>query len=359
MAGNRSRGVFSRICRRCLGSYLFRAGKIWNHVPDSLRLLSPGRAYGRHLHAVARLHAERKQFFATFFLRNRAELELMRRLLGQKSVGSTINIAVLACSKGAEVYSVLWALHSTRPDLKFRIHAIDISQEILNFARKGVYWFDRRDVSTGKVDTDVANQNDLALNTSKDQNAPVFGRMTSDELESMFEIEGNQAKVRSWLKEQITWLRGDAGDPALASVLGPQDIVLANRFLCHMDVNAAEKCLRNIARLVKPGGYLFVSGIDLNVRTKVARDLGWKPVPDLIRDIHEGDPSLRQGWPLQYWGLEPFWDDRSDWSIRYASVFQIGEASSGHVKQSSSGGDELHRVTPPALTQRVATRCVL
>src|SRR5262249_30318294 len=110
---------------------------------------------------------------------------------------------------------------------------------------------------------------------------------------------------------------------------------------------------------VKPGGYLFVSGIDLNVRTKVARDLGWKPVPDLIRDIHEGDPSLRQGWPLQYWGLEPFWDDRSDWSIRSASVFQIGEASSARVKQSSSGGDELHRVTPPALTQRVATGCVL
>jgi len=28
--------------------------------------------------------------------------------------------------------------------------------------------------------------------------------------------------------------------------------------------------LRNLARLVKPGGYLFVSG----VRSKVARDLG-------------------------------------------------------------------------------------
>jgi hypothetical protein len=53
--------------------------------------------------------------------------------------------------------------------------------------------------------------------------------------------------------------------------------------------------------------------------------MGWKPVPDLIKEIHEGDPSLRQGWPLEYWGLEPFWDDRSDWKFRYASVFQIGQ----------------------------------
>ena len=104
-------------------------------------------------------------------------------------------------------------------------------------------------------------------------------------------------------------------------------MVVANRFLCHMEPAAAERCLRNIARLVKPGGYLFVSGIDLDVRTRVARGMGWKPVSDMIRDIHEGDPSLRRGWPLEYWGLEPFCDDRSDWRIRYASVFQIGDVS--------------------------------
>jgi hypothetical protein len=37
--------------------------------------------------------------------------------------------------------------------------------------------------------------------------------------------------------------------------------------------------------MVKPDGYLFVSGVDLDVRTKVARDLGWKPVSDLLREI--------------------------------------------------------------------------
>jgi hypothetical protein len=50
----------------------------------SLRFLSPGQAYGRDLHALVRLHAERKQYFGSFFLGNRAELELMQRLADTK-----------------------------------------------------------------------------------------------------------------------------------------------------------------------------------------------------------------------------------------------------------------------------------
>jgi hypothetical protein len=42
-----------------------------------------------------------------------------------------------------------------------------------------------------------------------------------------------------------------------------------------MDSEAAEKCMRNVcvtfARLISLDGYLFVSGIDLDIRTKIAR----------------------------------------------------------------------------------------
>jgi hypothetical protein len=97
--------------------------------------------------------------------------------------------------------------------------------------------------------------------------------------------------VRPWLKEGVIWLRGDAGDPELVGLLGPQDMVVANRFLCYMEPAAAERCLRKVARLVKSGGCLFVSGIDLDVRTRLAQEMGWEPIADLIQDIHEGDPS--------------------------------------------------------------------
>ena len=72
-----------------------------------------------------------------------------------------------------------------------------------------------------------------------------------------------------------------------------------------------------------PGGYLFVSGVDLDVRTNVAIDLGWEPVPELMAEIHDGDPLVRADWPWHWWGLEPLDRRRNDWQTRYASVFRV------------------------------------
>ncbi len=152
---------------------------------------------------------------------------------------------------------------------------------------------------------------------------PIFERMSEKEMQGMFDNEGEKVKIKSWIKEGITWHVGDAGDAEIVDVFGPQDIVVANRFLCHMDPPDAERCLRNIARLVKPGGYHFVSGIDLDIRTRLAGDMKWKPVVDLIEDIHNGDPSLRDSWPWGYWTLEPLNKRRKDWKVRYASAFRV------------------------------------
>jgi chemotaxis methyl-accepting protein methylase len=301
--------------------------RIWVRIPTSLRVRSPGRAYGRYLHVLVQRLAERGQgrsAYGTFFFRNRPELELMCRLLGPATPGSSLDISVFACSKGAEVYSILWAIRTARPDLTVNIKAVDISGEILKFAERGIYFRNGPELLKPGGPEGAA---ELAEVTWKGQRRSIFERMTGEEVAAMFEVEGHQAKIRSWLREGITWLTADANDPELNRVLGPQDMVVANRFLCHMDPQAAEKCLRNIARLVKPGGYLFVSGIDLEVRTSVAREQGWRPVPDLLKEVHEGDCSLRNGWPLEWWGLEPFCHDRSDWKFRYASVFQIGKAA--------------------------------
>ena len=255
----------------------------------------------------------------------------MCRLLGEKAPGARVDICVLACSKGAEVYSILWAIRTARPDLKVKTLAIDISRDIVDFAREGVY--SRREPSpqSEAPPGDATGAEKLAWNTYRDQgprqDVSIFERMTESEQRAMFELEGDQARVRPWLKDGITWLVGDAGDPELARRLGPQDIVVANRFLCHMEPPAAEKCLRNLARLVRPGGHLFVSGVDLDVRTNAAKCLGWSPVTTLMREVHEGDGSLTGGWPFGWHGLEPFCDDFADWRIRYASVFQVGESS--------------------------------
>jgi chemotaxis methyl-accepting protein methylase len=294
--------------------------------------------YGRHLHEIAHLQAERRQYFATFFLRNRPELELIRKLAGQRPHSSGLNVAVLACSKGAEVYSIAWAIRSAHPDLKLRIHAVDISDEIVRFAQMGIYSLG----SAGNSSDDrkagqAAQTGDVNRNTARDQNAWIFERMSREEIDAMFDIEGDKARVKPWLRAGITWTSGDATAPGMVEAIGSQDIVVANNFLCHMKPAVSENCLRNIARIVKPGGYLCVSGIDLDVRTKIARELGWRPVTDLLKEIHEGDTSLRRGWPFEYWGLEPF-QDRPDWAIRYCSVFQIGEPPSLGLRLDSEEG---------------------
>jgi SAM-dependent methyltransferase len=284
------------------GFYLRLNKRIWRRLPSQVRNLYPVRSYGAWLHRLVCLSASRQQYFGTFFLRNRPALELMRRLAQQREHGSTLKIAVLGCSIGAEVYSILWTIRSGLPDSKVLFDAVDISKEILNFAEKGTYTPD----------------------ASQLVGASIFERLTEAERVEMFDWQGDQAKVKSWLREGITWHLRDAADPELISILGSQDIVVASNFLCHMARTDAEKCLRNIAQLVSPGGYLFVSGVDLDVRTKTALDLGWEPVRDLMVEIHNGDRSVRADWPWEWWGLEPLNRKRHDWQIRYAAAFQIG-----------------------------------
>jgi chemotaxis methyl-accepting protein methylase len=222
---------------------------------------------------------------------------LIQRLCEQKVDGANLRIAVLGCSAGAEVYSILWTIRSARPDLKVVLHAVDISKEILNFAERGVY-----EPSTCAV-----------------VGSSIF-ELTTNEKRGMFDWEGDQAKVKSWIREGIIWKIGDAADPEFISVLGFQDIVVASNFLCHMAPVDAEECLRNITRLVGPGGHLLVSGVDLDVRTKVALDLGWKPMPALLAEIHDGDPCFRADWPCAWWGLQPLDQRRPDWPDARADI---------------------------------------
>jgi chemotaxis methyl-accepting protein methylase len=317
----------SGIPRRCLAAYAGCTRWAWNHLPATLRQHRFGLAYGRHVNFLVRRDARRSQSFATLFLRNRPELTLMLRLLEQRAEGSSLSIMVLACSKGAEVYSILWAIRSARPDLKVVVQAVDISPAILAFAERGIYSMATTSgPSPSTVGQKYSESEYGEINTDTHQTEWIFERLTDDEIGEIFEIEHGQAKVRPWLREGVTWRYGDAGDPRLLDVVGPQDIVVANRFLCHMAPATAEKCLLNVADLVKPDGFLFVSGIDLDVRAAVAKRIGWLPVVDLIREVHEGDPSLRRGWPTGYWSLEPFHDRRADWKFRYAAVFRIGAA---------------------------------
>jgi chemotaxis methyl-accepting protein methylase len=257
------------------------------------------------MQGLVRLQGDRTQYFGTFFLRNRPQLRVISHLADLRGRHGAVRIAVIGCSLGAEVYSISWSVRGARPDLNIRIQGVDISPAALDVAREGVY----------------------SLGVSELANERLLERTTEDEMRALFDKEGDGLRVKPWIRDGIRWRIGDARDPNIVNILGRQDVVVANDFLCHMEPPEAESCLRNVARLVDSGGYLVVSGIDLDVRTKVANALRWKPLQDSMEDIHEGDRSLRLSWPWRYWGLEPFDKSRPDWNVRYASVFQLGEAT--------------------------------
>jgi chemotaxis methyl-accepting protein methylase len=208
---------FTNFLRRDIRSlYLSAARSIWGRIPGWLHV-PPAYWYGLHLHRLVRRFAQRHQNHSTFFFRNRPELELLRRLADRASRGSHLAISVLACSKGAEVYSIAWTLRSTRPDLKLHLHAVDIAPDIVEFAKAGGVY------SLKSFHEGLANRDTLTRNTHKDQVAySIVERMTEHERSSMFEVEGDVARIKPWLKEGITWNCMSADDPDLATALGPQ-----------------------------------------------------------------------------------------------------------------------------------------
>src|SRR5208282_5537028 len=179
--------------RSPIGVYLRLNKRVWKRLPPTFLNSKPISSYGMFLQRLARRCSKRRQYTGTFFLRNRPELELMRRLAELNASGSNLRIAVVGCSIGAEVYSILWTLRSARPDLQVQMCAVDISAEVLNVAREAVY----------------------TSQTSDFVGAPIFERMTEKELGEMFEWEGGQARVKSWIRAGIRWHVGDAGDPEM------------------------------------------------------------------------------------------------------------------------------------------------
>ena len=281
---------------RKLGSLLLYLNElIWERFPPGMLRLRGVRRYGQFLHRLIMIRNRRNPNHSTYLLCSRPELELIHDLTCRRPKGTCFRVAVLGCSVGMEVYSISWWLRNLAPQLDIKLLGLDSHQASIDIARVGKY--------------------PLA------EYEWMLTRLTDVELPGLLEIRNDVAHIRPHLQQGIQWLVGDASSPGLDKLLGKQDLVLANRFLCHMEPEQASACLRNIIQLVAPGGHLFVSGVDLDVRQSVIWESRFVPLTDSLAEIHDGDPSLRVGWPWQTWGLELLDRDRSDWVARYAMVY--------------------------------------
>jgi mannose-6-phosphate isomerase-like protein (cupin superfamily)/SAM-dependent methyltransferase len=283
-----------------VGAFLRMNRTLWDKLPESITGGAVMRRYGTLVYRLARLYGNPGHAPTTWFFRNRAALELMRRVAEHKGRSSLLKVAVLGCQTGAEIYSIVWWLRSLLSGLKLAVDAVDANSWAVEFGKRGIYTSEAVEL-TGEG----------------------FCRMTEGEKDGLFDRVGITMSVKPWLREGVRWHVADVWDAALPSMIGIHDIVVANNCLSGVDAGRAENALRNIARLVGPGGYLFVKGADLEARTRVAKDLGWISIQELLEEVHEEDPWLRHRWPWHHAGLEPIEKGLQDWRIRYAAAFQV------------------------------------
>lgn len=281
------------------------ARQLWRHLPPKVLASRPMRRVGSFIYDHYVRDVNRYQSHSTHFMRNVPQLEVLRNRLAAFAKGETLRIASIGCSTGAELYSLLWVFRSTRPDLKLVAHGVDISAEVVEVARRGIY---HPGTAAAEGSLYLAGQPDLFTEEI-------------DSLGGILEVAADGSyHVRDWVRKNTEWFACDATDPALAERLPLQDLVLANNFMGPMGDELAERCFRNVARLVKPGGCLVVDGIDLRVKERAVLSLGLVPVTSRIEDIHAADPTKRD-WPWIRWSHEPLDRTLPHWESRYATIF--------------------------------------
>jgi chemotaxis methyl-accepting protein methylase len=233
--------------------------------------------------------------------------------LARKPGGALVRLASAGCSSGAELYSVVFTLRTARPDLRVEALGFDVASGVVEAARDGVYHRDRPASALGIFATG-GSELDPALVPPGDWQ----GRL--------FEETAGALRVRDRLREGMRWEVADASDPSLLERFGPQDAVLANNFLGPMPDWLAEACLRNVARLVRPGGLLVVDGVDLDLKQRVLGALGAVAARDRLEAAYEADPT-KTDWPWTRWSHEPIDRRRPDWTLRYATMFELAAPS--------------------------------
>lgn len=273
---------------------------VWRRLPPRVVSTPPIQRLGSLIYDRYVRDTERVQSQFTQFLRNRPMLETVVSLVADQSQGK-LRVTSVGCSTGAELYSLLYLLRCFRPGLPIEAHGIDVVEEAVEAARVGIYRDDRSAVR--------GPWSELSL-------------LSPETLEAMFDpLTDGSFRAKDWLRELVHWRVGDATDARLLDTIGEQDLVLANNFLGPMEDRTAERVMRNLATLVAPNGLLVLDGVNLDLKSRVVRDLGFLPILDRFEEIYHADLSKRD-WPWTRWSHEPIDRKKDDWRYRYAMIFR-------------------------------------
>lgn len=175
----------------------------------------------------------------TCFFRDKRPFEALRQVVipelrKQRAAQRRLFIWCGAASSGQEPYSASMVLQEYFPDLadwNVRILATDLSLDMLERARRGVY-------SQFEVNRGVP--------------ANLLGKY--------FEKQGLEWRLKEAVRRPVEFRKVNLIEPW--PPIAPPDIILMRNVLIYFDVEMKKSILSRIRRLLQPDGYLFLGGAE-------------------------------------------------------------------------------------------------
>lgn len=234
----------------------------------------------------------------TCFLRSPTQLRLLSGpVLDYLQPEGRLEITLLACSNGAEAYTIASWLRRHRPGLDFHIRASDLHAEMVARAEAADY------------------SRDEVLHSS---------HMTEAFLRETFVARGARHVVRPEIRAHVSFSQASLLDgEGLRAQFGQAPLVIAQNVLFHLPPELSRQAFANLVGLTAPRGALMVAGMHLDERARLAAQFDLAPFTEGLRAIHEeGRAHTPPHWWRVYWGCEPFLPFRHDAARRYATVFR-------------------------------------
>ena len=174
----------------------------------------------------------------TYFFRNEPQLKAFRDIiipqLVKKQSGNFSNrvkIWSAGCSSGEEPYtlSIIFQEEAFKgKKIPYEILASDISREILDKAKKGVY---------GKY---------------------AMRNITNSQLVSFFTKEGNDHKIKESISKPVSHKIINLSEPHSYPFTSKFDLIFCRNVLIYFDAEGKKKVIKKFYDLLNPGGYLFI-----------------------------------------------------------------------------------------------------
>ncbi|MDX1764506.1 MAG: protein-glutamate O-methyltransferase CheR, partial [bacterium] len=175
----------------------------------------------------------------TYFFRENDHFEALKDVMlpalveqKRREGERTIRIWSAACSIGAEPYSIailLSEMGARLGGLKTEIIASDISQSVIESARRGVY----------------------GENTVR--------KVPQALLDKYFSREGNNWRLQDAVKSRVRFANLNLVDPIRLQVLSEVDVIFCKNVLIYFDEETKKRVLQSLYDALCPSGYLVVS----------------------------------------------------------------------------------------------------